>query len=82
MLTLCGYLFNNFGIRKLGASRSAIIGALVPVIIVVFAGIVIQESLQPLQIIGILLLTFGAAAVSFEKIRNNQIPPSNSSSTS
>ncbi|CDN09915.1 hypothetical protein RintRC_2278 [Richelia intracellularis] len=71
MLTLCGYLFNNFGIRKLGASRSAIIGALVPVITVVFAGIVIQESLQPLQILGILLLTFGAAAVSFEKIRNN-----------
>jgi drug/metabolite transporter (DMT)-like permease len=74
MLTLCGYLFNNFGVRKLGASRSAIIGALVPVITVIFAGIIIQESLQPLQILGILLLTFGAAAVSFEKIRSNQVP--------
>ncbi len=73
MLTLCGYLFNNFGIRKLGASRSAIIGATVPAITVIFAGLIIQESLQLLQIVGILLLTFGAAAVSFEKIRTHQV---------
>ncbi|WP_088243279.1 EamA family transporter [Calothrix rhizosoleniae] len=76
MLTLCGYLFNNFGIRKLGASRSALIGATVPAITVIFAGLIIQESLQPLQILGILLLTFGAAAVSFEKIRTHQVKSS------
>ena len=73
MLTLCGYLFNNFGIRKLGASRSAIIGATVPAVTVILAGLIIQESLQILQIVGILLLTFGAAAVSFEKIRTHQV---------
>ncbi|MDJ0799342.1 MAG: EamA family transporter [Calothrix sp. MO_167.B12] len=78
MLTLCGYLFNNFGVRKLGASRSAIIGATVPVFVVILAGLIIQESLQPLQIFGILLLTLGAAAVSFEKIRNNQVKSSQS----
>ena len=78
MLTLCGYLFNNFGVRKLGASRSAIIGATVPAFVVILAGLIIQESLQPLQIFGILLLTLGAAAVSFEKIRNSQVKSSQS----
>ncbi|AFZ23035.1 DMT(drug/metabolite transporter) superfamily permease [Cylindrospermum stagnale PCC 7417] len=77
VLTLCGYLFNNFGIRQLGASRSAIIGASVPVLTVIFAGLMIQESLDIVQVLGVLLVTFGAAAFSFEKMRN-QVKPSSS----
>lgn len=80
MLTLCGYIFNNFGIRKLGVSRSSVIGAMVPIITIIFAGIIIQESLQPLQIMGVLLITFGAGSISFENIYNSQISSSNSSS--
>jgi drug/metabolite transporter (DMT)-like permease len=69
VLTLCGYVFNNIGIRKLGASRSAIIGASVPILTVIFAGVIIQENLEIIQILGVLLVTFGAAAFSFEKMR-------------
>ncbi|WP_413174127.1 EamA family transporter [Anabaena azotica] len=77
VLTLCGYLFNNFGIRKLGGPRSAIIGAVVPVLTVIFAGLMIQEKLDLIQILGVLLVTGGAVAVSFEKMRTQS--PSSSS---
>ena len=77
MLTLCGYIFNSFGVRKLGVSHSSVIGAMLPIITIIFAGIIIQESLQPLQIMGVLLIAFGSAAISFENIYN-QIPSSNS----
>jgi len=78
VLTLFGYVINNVGIRQLGAIRSAIIGASVPFLTVVFAGLLIQENLEFIQILGVLLITFGAAAFSFEKMRN-QLNSSNSS---
>jgi drug/metabolite transporter (DMT)-like permease len=70
LLTLCGYLFNHFGIRKIGATQAAIFGALVPALTVVFAGLIIQESFEFVQILGVLLVTLGAAGFSLEKIRN------------
>ncbi|MBV6625973.1 MAG: EamA family transporter [Rivularia sp. (in: Bacteria)] len=78
VLTLCGYLLNNFGIRKLGATRAGLISSTVPVLTVIFAGIIIQESLPFIQIIGVLLVTFGAAAFSIEKIQQ-QVKASRSS---
>ncbi|MBN3872365.1 MAG: EamA family transporter [Nostoc sp. JL33] len=76
VLTLAGYLLNNVGISKLGASRSALIGGTIPVLTVIFAGFIIQENLAIVQILGVLLVTFGAAAFSFETMRN-QVKPSN-----
>ncbi|MHC5772516.1 EamA family transporter [Nostoc sp.] len=76
VLTLAGYLLNNIGISKLGASRSAIIGGSIPVLTVIFAGLIIQENLDIVQILGVLLVTFGAAAFSLETMRN-QVKPSN-----
>ncbi|MBE9053052.1 EamA family transporter [Nostocales cyanobacterium LEGE 11386] len=70
VLTLLGYVLNNVGIRKLGALRSAIIGAGVPILTVVFAGLMLQETLEIVQIMGVLFVTFGVAAYSFEKMRN------------
>ncbi|MBG1243385.1 EamA family transporter [Nostoc sp. NZL] len=75
VLTLAGYLLNNVGIGKLGASRSAIIGGSIPVLTVIFAGVIIQENLDIVQILGVLLVSFGAAAFSFETMRN-QVKPS------
>jgi drug/metabolite transporter (DMT)-like permease/translation initiation factor 2 beta subunit (eIF-2beta)/eIF-5 len=69
VLTLCGYLFNNFGIRKLGGPSSAIIGAFVPILTVIFAGLMTQEKLELIQILGVLLVTGGAVALSFEKMQ-------------
>ncbi|MBD2531344.1 EamA family transporter [Nostoc flagelliforme FACHB-838] len=75
VLTLAGYLLNNVGITKLGASRSALIGGSIPVLTVIFAGLIIQENLDIVQILGVLFVTFGAAAFSFETMRN-QVKPS------
>ncbi|QHG19474.1 EamA family transporter [Nostoc sp. ATCC 53789] len=77
VLTLAGYLLNNVGISKLGASRSAIIGGSIPVLTVIFAGLIIQENLEIVQILGVLLVTFGAAAFSLETMRNQSKPSSN-----
>ena len=75
VLTLAGYLLNNVGISKLGGSRAALIGGTIPVLTVIFAGLIIQENLDFVQILGVLLVTFGAAAFSFETMRN-QVKPS------
>ncbi|MEH2118297.1 EamA family transporter [Nostoc sp.] len=77
VLTLAGYLLNNVGISKLGGSRAALIGGTIPVLTVIFAGLIIQENLDFVQILGVLLVTFGAAAFSFETMRN-QVKSSNS----
>ncbi len=80
VLTLCGYLLNNFGIRKLGATRAGLISAIVPTLTVIFAGIIIQETLPFIQVIGVLLVTFGAAAFSIEKLQQQRgkVPRSSS----
>ncbi|MEA5600903.1 EamA family transporter [Nostoc sp. UHCC 0252] len=77
VLTLAGYLLNNVGISKLGASRSAIIGSSIPVLTVIFAGLIIQENLDVVQILGVLLVTFGAAGFSLETLRNQPKPSNN-----
>jgi drug/metabolite transporter (DMT)-like permease/uncharacterized protein (UPF0335 family) len=70
VLTLCSYLFNNLGVRKVGASRSAIISAIVPVLTVILAGFIIQETLGIEQVLGVLFVTGGTGALCLEKVRN------------
>ena len=74
VLTLCGYLFNNFGIRKLGAPLSSLIGATVPIFTVIFAGLMLQESLDIVQIMGVILVTVGASCISWRKTPNQPQP--------
>ncbi|MFN6220957.1 MAG: EamA family transporter [Dolichospermum sp.] len=74
VLTLCGYLFNNFGIRKLGTPLSSLIGATVPIFTVIFAGLMLQESLDIIQVMGIILVTVGAACISWRKTPNQPQP--------
>ncbi|MFQ4146317.1 DMT family transporter [Chlorogloeopsis sp. ULAP02] len=71
VFTLCGYLFNNVGIRKVGASRSSLLGATVPALTTIFAALIIQETLQLVQVLGVVFVTCGVAAFSYEKMRNN-----------
>ena len=68
---MCGYLFNNFGIRKLGTHISSLIGATVPILTVIFAGLMLQESLNITQIIGVILVTVGASSSSWRKTPNH-----------
>jgi drug/metabolite transporter (DMT)-like permease/uncharacterized protein (UPF0335 family) len=79
VLSLFSYLLNNFGIRKIGASRSAIIGTTIPVVTGILAGLIIQETLQLEQVLGVLFVTFGAASLCWEKIRNRTQAYNNSS---
>ncbi|MGI8501443.1 MAG: EamA family transporter [Hassallia sp.] len=69
VMTLASYVLNNVGISKVSATRAAIFGASVPILTVIFAGLIIQETLSIVQALGVLLITFGAAAFSLERIR-------------
>jgi drug/metabolite transporter (DMT)-like permease len=67
--TLVGYLFNNFGIRLIGAARASIVGASGPAITAILAFLVIHETLQIKQILGMILVTLGVFALSFERLQ-------------
>ena len=68
-ITLVSYLFNNIGISLIGAARASILGATGPALTALLALVVIQRALLPLQMFGMLLVTLGVAALSFERLR-------------
>ena len=65
-LTLIAYILNNFGIRYIGASLTALISASAPALTALFAWWTLQEALQPQQNAGVLLVTLGVAALSLK----------------
>jgi drug/metabolite transporter (DMT)-like permease len=77
VLTLLSYVLNHIGSRKLGASQSAMIGAGVPILTVIFADLILQEKLGLMQILGVLFVSFGIAAFSFQ-FMGRQVKPANS----
>lgn len=71
VLTLIGYLLNNFGVRFMGAARASIIAASGPVLTAFLAFFIIPGELTVLhfvQLVGILTVTLGVTALSFERI--------------
>lgn len=68
-LTLVGYLTNNFGVRFMGAGRASIIASSGPVVTALLAFLLIQSPLTTPQILGIVLVTFGVGALSFERMK-------------
>jgi drug/metabolite transporter (DMT)-like permease len=71
VLTLAGYLLNNFGVRLMGAARASILAASGPVLTALLAFLVIPGKLTvlyPIQLLGILIVTLGVTALSFERI--------------
>lgn len=70
ILTLLGYLLNNFGVRYMGAGPASIIASSGPAVTALLAVVLVPVSRNFLsieQIIGILVVTFGVAALAFEK---------------
>lgn len=67
-VTLLGYLFNNIGIRLVGAARAAIVSATGPAISAVLAWWIIDEALQGRQWYGVVLVTVGVVGLSLEKM--------------
>jgi drug/metabolite transporter (DMT)-like permease len=58
---------NNFGIRLIGATSASMIGASNPALTVILAWFTIQETLQGLQLLGVVLVTLSVALLSQER---------------
>lgn len=65
--TLVGHLLNNYGIRLIGATSTAMIGATNPALTVVLAWFAIQETLNWVQVMGVLIVTGSVALLSQER---------------
>lgn len=64
IFTFAGHLLNNYGIRQIGATTTAMIGASNPALTVVLAWFAIQETLSGVQLLGVLLVTLCVVALS------------------
>jgi len=69
--TLVSYFLNNIGIKAIDAVRASILGAIVPALTALLALVLIQSTMQVEQIFGMLLVTLGVAALSFERMRRH-----------
>jgi len=70
-LTLLGYLFNNFGVRLMGAAQASIVASSGPVLTAVLAYVITpgeKSTLQFIQWIGVILVTLGVLALSLERL--------------
>lgn len=75
VLTLVGYLANNFGVRLMGAARASIIASSGPVVTALLAFLIINSSLKLEQWLGILLVSAGVTALSFERLKGQAPAP-------
>ena len=66
IVTLAGHLMNNFGIRLIGATATATIGAINPALTGILAWLSIQETLTGLQLLGVMIVTFSVVLLSRE----------------
>jgi drug/metabolite transporter (DMT)-like permease len=75
VLTLIGYLANNFGVRLMGASLASIVASSGPAVTALLGLIVINDQLKPVQFLGILLVTSGVGLLSWERMRQQANTP-------
>jgi drug/metabolite transporter (DMT)-like permease len=66
IVTFAGHLMNNFGIRLIGATTAATIGASNPALTVILAWLTIQETLNGLQLLGAIIVTLSVVLISQE----------------
>jgi drug/metabolite transporter (DMT)-like permease len=67
-ISLLAYLVNNIGISIIGAARASIFGATGPAFTAILALLIIGEGLNFQEILGMLIVTAGVAAVSAERL--------------
>jgi drug/metabolite transporter (DMT)-like permease len=68
LVTVVGYLLNNYGILLVGASLSSVIGSTGPIFTSALAWFFLGEILQMHQAIGMLLVSISVAVISFQRI--------------
>jgi len=72
-LTLLGYLFNNYGVKLMGAAQASIVAASGPVVTAMLAYLVLpgeKSALQFIQWMGVVLVTLGVVSLSLERWLN------------
>lgn len=67
LATLSGYLFNNFGIKEIGAATTAIIGSSGPAVTAILGLLLLGDQLQTVQWIAILVVTLGVILMNLAK---------------
>ncbi len=67
VITLGGLVFTNLGIRLVGASTATLVGSIEPALTAVVAWLILQETLDLRQIIGIAIVTLSIAGLGLEK---------------
>lgn len=66
IVTFSGHLMNNVGIGQIGATSASIIGSTNPALTALLAWLTIQETLNGLQVFGVLIVTMSVALLSRE----------------
>ncbi|WP_083887111.1 DMT family transporter [Nodosilinea nodulosa] len=75
LLTLLGYLFNNYGVKLLGASQASIVAASGPVVTAILAYILTpgeKSALLFIQWMGVILVTLGVISLSLERLASQR----------
>lgn len=78
-LTLLGYLCNNYGVRLMGAAQASIVASSGPVLTAMMAYLITpgeKSMLHFIQWIGVILVTLGVLALSFERLTQKSKPKS------
>jgi drug/metabolite transporter (DMT)-like permease len=75
LLTLLGYLFNNYGVKLLGASLASIVAASGPVVTAIMAYLLTpgeKSTLLFIQWMGVILVTLGVISLSLERLASQR----------
>jgi drug/metabolite transporter (DMT)-like permease len=67
LITVGGLVFTNLGIRLVGAATATLVGSIEPALTAFLAWLILQESLDPRQMIGIAIVTLSIAGLGLEK---------------
>ncbi|HEY9601750.1 MAG TPA: EamA family transporter [Allocoleopsis sp.] len=67
LATLSGYLFNNFGIKTIGAASTAIIGSSGPAVTALLGLVILSDRLNLTQWEAILIVTIGVILMNWAK---------------
>ena len=75
LLTLLGYLFNNYGVKLLGAAQASIVAASGPVVTAILAYLITpgeKSALLFIQWMGVILVTLGVISLSLERLTSQR----------
>lgn len=73
--TLLGYLLQNFGVPLVGPSLASVIGASGPAVTTLMAFVLIDETLNLQQALGVFLVTLWVLGISVENMKKAPAPP-------